>query len=248
MEDWQKETYSPPHGEPDSGLWQVHIALEQSEREAIAEAAPQVVPAERVEIHTDITDGAEGDVLLALRVHATSSEEAIDAAADSYRRIRGKAGLPAAPTLVLGFISPWWQQNRIPDLGKEAIALSKQGRHDLAVIRSQTVCELAITKTLTQLLKDQHPDAEPARLIRRPATLRDDQSKAFLHMLTGQRIQDQEWWPRYVEHLKRRNAIVHEGLAVTDQDAGASIEVSLELRKWLLDIEGAPDVEEDDSN
>jgi hypothetical protein len=77
------------------------------------------------------------------------------------------------------------------------------------VIRIQTVCEIAVTETLTRLLHDQHPEADPARLIRRPATLRDDHSKAFLHMLTGRRVQDEAWSPSYVEHLKRRNAIVH---------------------------------------
>jgi hypothetical protein len=241
MEDWQKKGYDPPGGEPDPGGWQVHIALEQGDRDAVREAAPLVVPAEHFEIHTEITENREGDALLALRVYATTSDEATEKAGDAYRRIRARAGLPPTSVLVLGYISPSWRQHRTADLSKEALELNKQGRHELAVIRIQTVCELAIAGMLTRLLREQHPEADPAPLIRRPATLRDDHSKAFLHMLTGRRVQDEAWWPRYVEHLKRRNAIVHEGLVVDRDDAIASIEASHELREWLLELNGAPE-------
>jgi hypothetical protein len=240
MEDWQRTEYDPPEGGSDAGHWQVHIALDPADRDAVSEAAPVVVPAEHVEIHTEITDNREGDALLALRVFATTAKEATEEAGETYARIRARAGLPAAPILVLGYISPWWRQHRTADLSKEALELNKQGRHELAVMRIQTVCELAIADALTRLLSDQHPEAEPARLIRRPTTLRDEHSKAFLHMLTGRRVQEEAWWPRYVEHLKRRNAIVHDGLAVTREDAIASIEASHALRRWLLDVQGAP--------
>jgi HEPN domain-containing protein len=246
VEDWQRQNYDPPHGEPDPGLWQVHIAVEAHERDAVARAAPHVVPAERVEVHTETTDGAVGDVLLALRVHATTSEEAVSEAARFYRQIRVEAGLPDAPALVLGYLSPWWHQNRIPHLGKEALDLERQGRYDLAVVRTQTVCELAIVGTLARLIRDQHPHANPDHLLRRPVTLRDEQSKALLYMLTQRRVQDEPWWPRYVDHVKRRNAIVHEGLVVTREDAVASIQASLDLRAWLLDVEGAPVVDDEE--
>jgi hypothetical protein len=246
VEDWQRQNYDPPHGEPDPGLWQVHIAVAPHERDAVARAAPHVVPGERVEVHTDTTDSGEEDVLLALLVHATSAEEAISEGGHLFRTIRREAGLPQAPTLVLGYISPWWHRNRLPHLGKEALELHKQRRHDLAVIRTQTVNELAVTETLRRLLKDQHPHADPNHLIRRPVTLRDEQSKALLHMLTGRRIQDEPWWSKYVEHVKRRNAIVHEGLVVTYDDAVASIEASLALRVWLQEVEGVPPLDEED--
>lgn len=245
-EDWQKEGYEPPSGEPDPGGWLVHIALDPSDRDAVRQAAPQVVPAEQVQVHTDVAEDGDGDALLALQVYASTSDEATERADEVYRRIRQAAGLPAAPALVLGFISPWWRSRRQADLGKEALQLNTQGRHELAVIRIQTVCELWIVDAFTALLRDQHPEADASRLIRRPATLRDDYSKAFLEMLTGRRIQDEAWWPRYVDHLKRRNAIVHEGLVVDRESAIASIEASFELRRWLLDVRGAEQVDDAD--
>jgi hypothetical protein len=77
--------------------------------------------------------------------------------------------------------------------------------------------------------------------------LSDQQQRALLHMLTGQHIQQTGWWQRYVDHLKRRNAIVHKGLAVNREDAQASIEVSLELRQWLLDVQEAPSADGDEA-
>ena len=58
-------------------------------------------------------------------------------------------------------------------------------------------------------------------------------------MLSGQRPQDAPWWPDYVDHTKRRNAIVHHGLDITREDAVASIEATLELRNWLLELRQA---------
>jgi hypothetical protein len=253
LEDWQQKPHDPPYGEPDPGHWQVHIAVEPGEAPAIAAAAGQVVPTEHVELHSERAESGSGggtasDALLALRIYATTATEATEQAGALFRRIRAAAGLEPAPTLVLGYISPWWQANRIPILGREAQALHQQGRHELAVIRRQTATELAIASALTSLLREQHPHADPAQLIRRGTTLRDDQSKAFLEMLTGRRIQDEDWWRGYIEHLKRRNAIVHEGLVITREDAVASIQACHALRGWLLDAQGAPELDDDDDN
>ena len=66
-----------------------------------------------------------------------------------------------------------------------------------------------------------------------------DSTKALVHLLTGQKVQETAWWPEYVAHLKRRNAIVHKGLEITREQAEASIRVSHELRRWLLNLRGA---------
>jgi len=140
---------------------------------------------------------------------------------------------------VLGYISPSWGGPVSRHVGKEAIELLKQGRDELAVIRAQTACELLVVETLSALLQQNHPDVDPSSLVRRPATLNDKRSKAFLQLLTGERIQDAHWWSKYVAHSRRRNAIVHEGLTIKHEDAQESIEVLNELHAWLINARRA---------
>ena len=149
------------------------------------------------------------------------------------------AELDAAVPEPLGHISPWWQSRSIGErIGKEAHALHAQSRYELAVIRIQTSCELHIAEAVSRLLADRHPDVDISKLMRRPMTLRDERSRALLHMVTGRQIDQESWWPGYVEHIKRRNAIIHDGVAVTYQDSIRSLEASLALRRWLLQVQG----------
>ena len=183
----------------------MHIALEPTEADAVRQFGSQVVPAENFEIHTELLEGgAEGDAILAIRVIAETAEEATGEAAWSLSKIRKAAGLTAASTQVLGYISPQWRKDAARHMGKEAVGLLRQGRDALAVIRAQTACELLIGKTFEDLLADKDPAVRSDHLIRRPATLADKTSLALLHLLTGRRIQDEPWWGSYVEHRKRR--------------------------------------------
>ena len=124
-------------------------------------------------------------------------------------------------------------------MNREAVELLKQGRDALAVIRAQTACELLISQTMESLLATKFPDLRADHLIRRPMTLADKQSLALCHLLTGRRIQDERWWESYVEHRKRRNSIVHEGITISHEDAQASIGVTNDLHAWLLDVRAA---------
>ena len=138
--DWQKQEHGPADGSADRGRWQVHLALEPGEKEAIARVAPLVAPAEHFEIHTELLDGGiEGDVLLALRVFAATKQEAVEQAQYLLSNIRREAHLAPAPSIVLGFISPWWHRtSRAEHIAREAHELHAQGRHELTVIRIQT--------------------------------------------------------------------------------------------------------------
>lgn len=243
---YHRDRYDPPHGPVDAGLWQVHFALVPDEKAAVQQTAPLVVPAERFEIRTELTEQGEGEITLGLRVHAKTSEEATQEAEHLVRKIRAAAGLNSGIAATLGYLSPWWREtSRASELGREAQELLKQGRHDLAVIRIQTANEMHIRRAIERLLHDHHRQAIADRLIRGAATLIDQQQQALLHMLTGEHVQQTEWWRRYKEHVQRRNAIVHKGLAVNREDAAASIEASLDLRRWLLDVQG-PELDPDD--
>ncbi|MBS1870379.1 MAG: hypothetical protein JSS99_12025 [Actinobacteria bacterium] len=237
--DYRHERFDPPEGEVDRGLWQVHFPLDASDKAAFQRAAPVVVPAERMQFHTDVTEGTDGDTTFAIRVHASRRDEALDEAQHLVRKIRSEAGLPSAAPEPTGYISPWWQSNSIgAHIGAEAHELHRQRRHELAVVRIQTACELHIAEAVGRLLAEHPSRLEASKLIRRPMTLRDERSRAVMHLLTGRRIEQEPWWPEYRQHLDRRNAVVHDGVAVTYEDSVRSIEVSLQLRRWLLEIQG----------
>jgi hypothetical protein len=247
VEDFRTKSYGPPDGPRDRGYWHVHLAIEPNERDLIEEVAPTVVPGERVTVHYDTIENENGaDAVLALSVFAESSTEAVEEASYRYRQILSRAGLPKIEAQVLGYISPWWGQKVAIRLGDEAVNLLKQKRFELAVIRLQTSCELHVYDYMETLLEERHPGMDVGALVRRPASLRDKQSKAFLQLLTGKRIQDESWWPKYFEHLKRRNAIVHEGLAITHEDAVKSFDAVQALREWFLGMMGVPELEENE--
>ncbi|HWM54162.1 MAG TPA: hypothetical protein VNO20_02065 [Solirubrobacterales bacterium] len=207
-----------------------------TEKDAVKAAAHQVVPAENFEIHTELDDDGEADAVFSVRVEAKTAEQAIADATWTLNKIRRAAGLSPEPAKVLGYLAPWWRGPSSRHIGKEAIELLKQGRDELAVIRAQTACELLIVETLESLLRLKYPDVDADSLIRRPATLQDKQSKSLLQLLTGERIQDAPWWPGYVDHRKRRNAVVHEGLTIKHVDAQASLEVLNDLHAWLNEV------------
>lgn len=231
--------FDPPDGARDQGEWQVHLSISPSEADAIRRFGSQVVPAENFEIHTELGEaGEEGDVIFAIRVVTDNAADAVQEASFKLNKIRGAADLPNEAPEVIGYISARWRQDPARHIGREAIELLKQGRDSLAVIRAQTSCELLIAKTLGQLMAEKSPEVQADQLIRRPATLADPASRALFHLLTGRRVQDEPWWPAYVAHRKRRNAIIHEGVTISHEDAQASIQATNSMHAWLLEVQG----------
>lgn len=174
--DYKRESYDPPDSGVDPGYWKVHLAIEPGELEAIERVAQSVLPGEHIDIHADVDE--EGDTTVTIRVYATTRDEARAEAEHLFRKIRNAAGLPPNAIRSLGHISPSWMTGSVArEIGKEAHELHRQHRHELAIIRIQTACEMHVEETLTALLAQRHPQVEPARLIRRPATLRDPASE-----------------------------------------------------------------------
>ncbi|HEX4731208.1 MAG TPA: hypothetical protein VH299_08050 [Solirubrobacterales bacterium] len=248
MDDWQHRSFDPPGGSRDHGQWQVHLSISPSDADAIRRFGSQTVPTENFEIHTEVgTAGEEGEVIFAIRVVTDNAADAVVEASYKLNKIRTAAGLPTRAPEVLGYISASWRQDPARHIGREAVELLKQGRDALAVIRAQTACELLIAKTLEGLLAEQSPDVRADQLIRRPATLADPASQALCHLLTGRRVQDERWWPEYVAHRKRRNAIVHAGVTISHEDAQASIQATNAVHSWLLEVRGVELTDEESS-
>jgi hypothetical protein len=110
--------------------------------------------------------------------------------------------------------------------------LHSDKRYELAVIRIQTACEMDTLATYNRL---QCAGQQALKHLRFAPSLMDKQSRALLELVSGRRIQDEPWWEEYCTHVKRRNRIVHEGLEVDRNGAVASLEVALQLQRWLLD-------------
>lgn len=92
MEDWRRQRFDPPRGSADVGRWQVHLAVEAAERDAIRDHAPNILPGEHVAIWTELVDSAgEADVYPSLGVIAETSDQAEEEAVDAMRRIRANA-------------------------------------------------------------------------------------------------------------------------------------------------------------
>ena len=98
----QPENYDPPHGPIDRGRWLVHLAVDPSDRDDIARAAPTVLPAERVSVRERPRESGDAEVSLEMSIFAKTREEAIDRALYDHGLIRAAAGLDARSTSVLG--------------------------------------------------------------------------------------------------------------------------------------------------
>lgn len=186
--DYLRHDYDPPHGDTDAGRWQVHFAVEPAERETIRRAATAVMPVEHIDIHADDDDGL-GDATIAIRVYATTRDEAREHAGYLFRKIRSAAGLPTLEVRVLGHISPSWRAgSKASDIGKEAHELHRQGRHELAIIRIQTACEMHIERALPALLADTNDptiDHPPRQRVARPPALVDREEDPRRIMVGG---------------------------------------------------------------
>lgn len=195
-------------------------------------------------------DGGDPAHILEIRVRAETIEEASSQTRYFVGAARYAAGLPAAEVRILGYASPSWG-SRSQVLSVEATKLHKQKRHELAVVRIQTVCEMHIAEAIRRLTRRHHREVDHAHLTRRSTSLTDRQSLAVLQLLTGRRVQDETWWPNYTAHVKRRNEIIHQGLQIAWEDAKASFEATMDLEKWLLDVQEAvldlPELGEDDT-
>jgi hypothetical protein len=64
------EEHDPPHGDTDEGYWQVHLAVDPLEKEAVQRIGPTVVPGEHLDLHTELIDGRDSDVVLTMKVFA----------------------------------------------------------------------------------------------------------------------------------------------------------------------------------
>lgn len=170
---------------------------------------------------------------LLLDVNAQNARDAVDRAEAEYRDLRREADLPEADPILRTLYPPWPEvqrpaQARHRFLLQRANELLDQAVLDGAVVVAQSAVEVLVARVIGQRLQRQ--DLGPLRSYIlsgvRKHNLNDDLTRVLWLALTGDTINQAEFWKRYKDHLTRRNAIVHRGGDVSDTDAAESVNVA----------------------
>lgn len=110
-----------------------------------------------------------------------------------------------------------------------AVGQHGQGQHDAATVVAHAACEVAITEAMQRLIMMHAPRLQGALegLIGSSRySLGDARVADLWDALAGDTIRLAAFWDRYMQHLKRRNGIVHAGKSVSREQADESIEVA----------------------
>jgi hypothetical protein len=182
----------------------------------------------------DYISGGSKVGTLVLWLTAAERDDALTKAAETYVSLRASAGLCWRDPRILGVRGSGEVLSLHDEIVLEAAHLTAEGRYELAVLRVQTVAELAAEQAYQALfgpkLSPEH-QPEAGRLISR--TLSDERSRNILQAITGLRPDHEEWWPEYREHIRRRNEVTHAGRAVDRSEAEASVRAALRFVDYL---------------
>jgi hypothetical protein len=106
------------------------------------------------------------------------------------------------------------------------------GHFDPAVVSSQTACELATELALWYWFGRKGKGAqvaEPVMDLFQSFNLGNERLLRIYVALSGDTIQERPFWPRFKEHVRRRNEIVHRGYRSSEAEAQTSVEIAREF-------------------
>jgi hypothetical protein len=175
-------------------------------------------------------EASDGLFDLTLEVDAVGDEQALQRALSAYAELRTAAGLaPGEP----GYASvyPPWQPERQPhhELLQRAQALREADEASLAVVLAQAAFEALIRQTVEDRLLARGIGGLRAHLHNYRAALQENQSRKLWFELTRDDIGRHRGWGSYLEHVRRRNGLVHEGVEIDQAGASESIAAVLVL-------------------
>lgn len=217
----------------------MYLGFLESEHEALEavthEAGLEDPRVSMVVIH----EPSKGSAELLLEISAADQDAAVEQARALYAELRYQAGLPPADALY-GFLGRTGHFPTIPvvppprhvELGHRAHKLFDGDEYEYAVVAAQTACERLVFDGINELLEAQgeSPAADFARLwferSSRTPSLKDDRLQELWTLLTGDKVQEQDWWHAYSEHLVRRHGVVHRGTEPTEAEADESLKAT----------------------
>lgn len=222
-------------------LWIVVLVVPPEDADAMQAAAvhPLVSPFDCAFVVTEFEGDAEDHVVMAVRVHADTSDAAIHSAEALASRVRQEAGLsPRALRLdSVERAGDLWAEPREFELRFLADRFLKEGRFEFAVIAAQMSCEVYVELAINQLL-DRHPGPLGGVLaeVVRSRSFGDDRTCRLFAALTGRDPRHEDgFWPNYKAHLDRRHRITHRGETASQIDAMASIAACGALFEFVAD-------------
>ena len=171
---------------------------------------------------------------LTLEADGDSDEEARRKALAEYAELRTAAGLPPGEPGYAIVYPPWQpERQRHRELFERAQALCEAGETSLAVVIAQAAFEALIRQTVEERLLAREIGGLRDHLHNYKAALQESQSRKLWLELTHDEIGRHRGWNSYLEHVKRRNDLVHEGVEVDQAGACASISAVLLLLEHI---------------
>ena len=107
---------------------------------------------------------------------------------------------------------------------------------EAAVVVAQTACEVLGADVLSRLVKKrgiEYLGKWIGRAVRESSDFNNQLVRDLYAALSGDRIQEQPFWGRYVGHVRARHDIVHEGRRLTKQEAQDSLNAAEEFIRHL---------------
>jgi HEPN domain-containing protein len=211
----------------------VHALVEPAARAAFEEAA-----GEDARIGGVIEDETTGSLEVYFELDGGSVDRAFNEARGLYVRVVEAAGLEVPDGLeyrMSGFEVLLSQATRDRQLLDRARELFEQHEHELAVIVAQTACEVLVADAIRNFLQPHASDALQGWLIKRirSFTFMDDPTKDLWERITRSRVQGQDFWDDYLDHVRRRNWIAHQGILISEGEAEASLDAATALFDYV---------------
>jgi hypothetical protein len=110
-------------------------------------------------------------------------------------------------------------------------ALIDQGEFSISIVVAHMACEVATDRTFADAFKTKEIEylEESIENFLPSNNLGNDKIRKLYTALTGDEIQKQPFWPRFMETVKRRNGVSHNGKVYGKDEAEASLEVAREF-------------------
>jgi hypothetical protein len=117
---------------------------------------------------------------------------------------------------------------------EQAQRLSDQGDHALAIVMAQMACEIATELVISAAYRRRGVAdlEEPVSGLFPSFSLGNERLLKLYVALTGDKIQNESFWPAFKAHAKRRGGLIHGGLRVRQvgkAEAADSISAATEL-------------------
>jgi len=214
-----------------------YLALDDAEADAIHDAAAADLPGDTFGLITEVfPDGSEGAKQLSLQIDADTHAGANATASAQWAKLRARAGLRDSRLHIDFLVGPVDQATLFYRILLLRAGNLSAREPSYAIVAAQTALEVYVRGLLGSLLRNAaSTEVADVVLSRSQAmTLRDPHSSRLLAALSGSKPSQQgEIWQRYVEHVKRRNGVVHEGADFDQEAAVESIRAVEGLIDWI---------------